>query len=67
LVADSKPGPDEFFRLVAYSDRSDAQDLATAAGCLAQTGCPIAGIVLNRCRSPLPRSHAFSGYGPANA
>ncbi len=50
--------------LLASAGAMDGRDLATAAGRLAQTGCPIAGVVLNRCPGPLPRSHAFTGYGP---
>lgn len=49
--------------LVAAVGRTDTPGLATAAGRLAQTGCPIAGVVLNRCPGRPPRHHAFSGYG----
>lgn len=51
--------------LVAACGRTDAPSLATAADRLAQSGCPLAGVVLNRCPAPLPKTHSFAGYAPA--
>ncbi len=50
--------------LVAAVGRTDAPSLATSAGRLLQSGCPLAGVVLNRCPAPLPTTHSFAGYAP---
>lgn len=48
--------------LIAAPGRTDVPALAAAARRLADTGCAVAGAVLNCCPLPLPRSHAFAGY-----
>ena len=53
--------------LIAAVGRTDAPSLATSAGRLAQSGCPLAGVVLNRCPAPLPKTHSFAGYAPSYA
>ena len=50
--------------LVAAAGRTDTTGLATSAARLARSGCPLAGVVLNRCPAPLPRTHSFAGYAP---
>ena len=51
--------------LLAAVGRTDAQGLATSASRLVQSGCPLAGVILNRCPAPLPRTHSFAGYAPS--
>ncbi len=48
--------------LVAAVGRTEAPSFAAAAHRLAQSGCPLAGVVLNRCPAPLPKTHSFAGY-----
>ena len=50
--------------LVVAAGRTDTTGLATSAARLAQSGCPMAGVVLNRCPAPLPKTHSFAGYAP---
>jgi len=48
--------------LIATAGGTDGPGLAAAATRLAQTGCRLAGVVLNRCPAPLPATHAYAGY-----
>lgn len=48
--------------LVASAGRSEGAGLAAAAARLIESGCRLAGVVLNRCPSPLPAPHAYAGY-----